>query len=83
MMLTFHDIRKEFLKLAPEGKDIHVYKTCATDTNNIRLIFRAVREHILTSQMVGMGFEAEEVSSSPKAARETKKQKQAEEDLDD
>jgi len=51
-------IRKEFVKLAPSGKDIHVYKTCATDTNNIRLIFQAVREHIITSHMIGMGFEA-------------------------
>jgi len=74
-------IRKEFLKMGPPGKEIHVYKTCATDTNNIRLIFRAVREHILTNSFIGMGFESAEISASPKAER--KKKPQEEEELED
>lgn len=73
-------IRKEFVKLAPSGKDIHVYKTCATDTNNIRLIFQAVREHIITSHMIGMGFEA---APPPRSSSKDKhKQKQDDEDSD-
>jgi len=58
-------IRKQFTKLAPSSHDIHVYKTCATDTNNIRLIFRAVKQHILTNSLTGMGFEAAYAEETP------------------
>jgi len=51
-------IRKEFLKLAPPNKEIHVFKTCATDTNNIKIIFRTVQDHILNVNLIGSGLYA-------------------------
>jgi len=60
-------IRKEFLKLAPPNKQIHVFKTCATDTNNIRLIFRTVKEHIINANLKKGGLF---VAPPPKRERE-------------
>jgi len=44
-------IRKEFLKLAPPNKEVHVFKTCATDSKNIRLIFTSVQGHIINANL--------------------------------
>jgi len=49
-------VRREFLKLSPKGKQVHVYKTCATDTDNIRIVFRTVKEHILNANMKTLGI---------------------------
>jgi len=63
-------IRKEFLKFAP-GKQVHVYKTCATDTNNIRLVFKAVKEHIISANLRRLGLFATpppQVKPKPRSA---------------
>jgi len=63
-------IRKEFLKFAPPGKQVHVYKTCATDTNNVRLIFKTVKEHIISANMRKLGlFVAPPPSAKPSKPR--------------
>jgi hypothetical protein len=44
------------LELAPPGKQVYVHKTCATDTVNIRIVFKAVKEIIVSAYLKGMGL---------------------------
>ena len=44
---TSEYIRKKFIEGAPPTKQIYVHKTTATDTNNIRLVFRIVKVFFL------------------------------------
>ena len=44
------------MELAPPGKQIYVHKTCATDTVNIRIVFKAVKEIIVSAYLKGMGL---------------------------
>ncbi len=39
-------VRKQFVELGPPGADIYAHFTCAIDTENIRLVWRDVRETI-------------------------------------
>ncbi|KAM9841170.1 guanine nucleotide-binding protein G(q) subunit alpha-like [Aulostomus maculatus] len=43
-----------FVSLNPNRKKLIYYHfTCATDTNNIRFVFRAVKDHILQGNLIG------------------------------
>uniref|UniRef100_A0A8C6S8L3 Guanine nucleotide-binding protein subunit alpha n=1 Tax=Neogobius melanostomus TaxID=47308 RepID=A0A8C6S8L3_9GOBI len=41
-----------FLSLATDKKMIYTHFTCATDTNNIRVVFSVVKDHILQSNLI-------------------------------
>ncbi|CAL9682146.1 unnamed protein product [Knipowitschia caucasica] len=45
-------IRNNFLSLDPYQKMIYCHFTCATDTNNISVVFSAVKDHILQSNLI-------------------------------
>jgi len=47
-------IRKEFIKLTPNN-EIQVFKTCATDTNNIKIMFKEVQDHIFNANFITGG----------------------------
>jgi len=49
-------IRERFLELAPQGKNIYTYKTTATDTENIKKVFRAVKDIIVSAYLKTMGL---------------------------
>ena len=45
-------IEKQFLSLAPPKKQIFVHRTCATDTKNISLVFKAVKDILLQQRHI-------------------------------
>jgi len=50
-------VEKKFTsKVQNPNKLMYTYKTCATDTRNVEVIFKAVREAIVTEQLNNIGF---------------------------
>jgi GTPase SAR1 family protein len=49
-------IKKKFLELAPSHKTIYIHKTCATDTNNIRVVFGAVKDVVINTYLRSFGY---------------------------
>lgn len=46
-------IAKMFINAVPNrSQDVYPHFTCATDTNNIKFVFEAVRSHILQRHIV-------------------------------
>lgn len=49
-------IEKSLFELAPKGRQIFCHTTIATDTDNIDLVFKIVKEIIITSHLRGIGM---------------------------
>jgi len=49
-------IKQKFLECSPPNKQIYVHKTTATDTDNIKHVFRAVKDIIVSAYLKTMGL---------------------------
>jgi len=49
-------IRQQFASVVPKGRPMYVHKTMATDTNNIKVVFRAVKDVIIVRYLENMGL---------------------------
>jgi len=50
-------LNKKFIaQITNSSKLVYTYKTCATDTNNVKFIFQAVKDVFITVYLVQMGF---------------------------
>jgi len=53
-------IEQQFIaQITNQSKLVYTYKTCATDTNNVRFIFKAVKDVFITVYLMQMGFLSE------------------------
>jgi hypothetical protein len=46
-----------FISLVKEKKQVFAHVTCATDTQNVKLVFNSVRHSLLQKQMVNLGID--------------------------
>jgi len=54
----FEFIQQKFslLNKNPQSKQIYTHVTCATDTNNVRVVFNATKDIVLNHNLEGAGF---------------------------